>query len=223
MSNESKPGSEVRISETDVRRILDRAIQLDSLRTNETTLAELQRVADEVVISSGSITQAIEEFRLGVGAPVPASPQVEITGWRARLRRFARPLVIGGISSMLGFFTAAMGAEEAALGTFFLSIATSLILALVHRARRREDAVVGKRGDETADNGKHTRALQLDLLAVWLPWSFLNGLAEEEILIVGGLAWTVAALVGMGIVELFQPKRSAGISQERSTTSRAAV
>ena len=123
---------------------------------------------------------------------------------------------------MLGLFTAAMGAEEAALGTFFLSIATSLVLALLHRARRREDAVIKTR-DETADVGKFTRALQLDLLAVWLPWSFLNGLAEEEILIVGGLAWAVAALVGMGIVELLQPKRSAGISPERSATSQATV
>ena len=223
MSNESKPASEVRISEADVRRILDRAIQLDAVRTNDVTLAELQRVADEVGISSGSITQAIEEFRLGVRAPLPASPQVEVTGWRARLRRFARPLVIGGVSSILGFFTAALGADEAALGTFFLSIAASLVLALMHRFRRREETVVRKSGDETADPGRHTRALQLDLLAVWLPWSFLNGLAEEEILIVGGLAWAVAALVGMGIVELLQPKRSAGISQERSATSQATV
>jgi hypothetical protein len=113
-----------------------------------------------------------------------------------------------------------MGAEDAAIGTFFLSIATSLVLALLHRARRREDAVLGNTRGETADVGKFTRALQLDLLAVWLPWSFLNGLAEEEILIVGGLAWAVAALVGMGMVELLQPKRSAGI---RSPTSQAAV
>lgn len=223
MSNESKPGSEVRISEADVRRILDRAIQLDAVRTNDVTLAELQRVADEVGISSGSITQAIEEFRLGVRTPVPAAPPVEVTGWRARLRHFARPLIIGGVSSMLGFFTAAMGAEEAALGTFFLSIAASLVFALMHRFRRREEAIVSKSGGETADFGKHTRALQLDLLAVWLPWSFLNGLAEEEILIIGGLAWAVAALVGMGIVELLQPRRSAGISQERSATSQATV
>src|SRR5688572_4679667 len=146
MSNESKPGSEVRISETDVRRILDRAIQLDTLRTNETSLAELQRVADEVGISSHSITQAIEEYRLGqVPVAVVAAPPEE-TGWRARLRRYARPIVMGGVSTVIGFFTAATGAEEAALLTFFLSIATTLILAVMHRQRRHDDALAIKAG-----------------------------------------------------------------------------
>src|SRR5687767_8400885 len=149
MSHESKTGTEVRISEADVRRILDRAIQLDTLRTNDTTLAELQRVADEVGISSGSITQAIEEYRVGhMTVPViqmaPSPP--EATGWRARLRRLARPLVIGSLSSVLAFFTAAGGAEEAALVTYILSIAASLVLAVMHRLRRHDTVAASKTG-----------------------------------------------------------------------------
>ncbi|MEX2282446.1 MAG: hypothetical protein WEE89_08175 [Gemmatimonadota bacterium] len=228
MSNESKTGSEIRISEADVRRILDRAIQLDTLRTNDTTLAELQRVADEVGITSGSITQAIDEFRLGqVSAPVLlTTPPAEITGWRNRLRRLARPLIIGSVSTVLAFFTAALGAEELALVTYVLSIAGSLGLAIMHRIRRHDAIVASKTGGATPEQQRDARnqgwVFQLDLLALWVPWTLLNGLAEEEIIAFGGLAWIVAAIVGMGIVELVRFKPSAGSNQENSAAAQAA-
>jgi hypothetical protein len=229
MSNESKPVSDIRISEADVRRILDRAIQLDALRTNDVTLAELQRVADEVGITSVSITQAIDEYRSGqVSAPLPHSPPpTAATGWRARLRRFARPAIIGSISTVLAFFTAAGGAEEPALLTFILSIVASLVLAVMHRLRRQDAIAASKTGSATPEQMRDARiqgwVFQIDLLALWVPWSVLNALAEDEIIAVGGLAWIIAAVVGMGIVELVRPKVSADAQPERSAAHQAAV
>ena len=46
----------------------------------------------------------------------------------------------------------------------------------------------------------------LDLLAIWAPFSILNGLAEAEIFAVGGVAWAIASVLGLGIVVLSNPR-----------------
>src|SRR5687768_1214956 len=132
MSNEPKSNDEARLSEADVRRIIERAIQLDSARTNEVTLAELRRVADEVGISPVALMQAFEENQLGkVGGAPLARPIAPVTsGWLSRARRLLRPAWLGSIATVLGVFTLSVGAEEAALATFFMTIAGSLLLAI---------------------------------------------------------------------------------------------
>src|SRR5688572_2343690 len=122
MSNESRPNeNESRISEADVKRILERAIQLDTVRTTEVTLAELRRVADEVGISPVALMQAFEENRLAKTSGPSLAKAIEpmSTGWLNRARRLLRPVWLAGTATVLGFFTAVTGAEEAALATFF--------------------------------------------------------------------------------------------------------
>ena len=123
MSNEPKSNDEARLSEADVRRIIERAIQLDSARTNEVTLAELRRVADEVGISPVALMQAFEENQLGKTTSTPLARPIEpsTNSWLSRARRLLRPAWLGSIATLLGLFTASVGAEEAALATFFMT------------------------------------------------------------------------------------------------------
>ena len=61
MSSELDPQPEqLRISDQEVRKVLERAIQLDAARMGETTLAELRRVAQELNITPASLSQALQ-------------------------------------------------------------------------------------------------------------------------------------------------------------------
>jgi hypothetical protein len=223
MSNEPRPNeNEPRLSEADVKRILERAIQLDTVRTTEVTLAELRRVADEVGISPVALMQAFEENQLGKTSAPPLARAIEplATGWLNRTRRLLRPMWLAGTATVFGLFTAAMGADEAALATFFLTIAGSAVLAIMHRLRRSDAVLSAEAGIATAEQVQDARhqgwRFQLDLLAIWVPWTILNGLAEEEILLVGSLSWSIAAVVGMGIVLLLNPKPKLPTADVRS-------
>jgi hypothetical protein len=227
MSNEPRPNeNEPRISEADVKRILERAIQLDTVRTTEVTLAELRRVADEVGISPVALMQAFEENQLGKTSGPPLARPIEpsSTGWLNRARRLLRPVWLASAASMLGLFTAWSGVEELMLSTFFLTIVGSVILAIMHRLRRSDAVLSAEAGIATAEQLHDARhqgwRFQLDLLAIWVPWSILNGLAEEEILLVGSLAWSIAAVVGMGIVLLLNPKPKLPTADIRSGAPR---
>jgi len=213
MANEPKSNDiDARLTDADVKRILERAIQLDSARTNEVTLAELRRVADEVGISSAALMQAFEENQLGKTSPPPLARAIEplATGWLNRARRMLRPAWLLSTASILGLVTAVTQADGAALVTFVATIAGSLALAIMHRLRRRDAVEAAEAGIATPEQLHDARnqgwALQLDLLAIWAPWSLLNGLIDEEILAIGSLAWAIAAVVGLGIVLLSNPK-----------------
>ena len=204
--------NESRLSDTDVRSILERAIELDSARTNEVTLADLRRAAEEAGISSVALMQAFEEHRLGKTArPLPARPIEPLeTGWLQRARRLLRPAWLGSTATLLGLLTLATGDDGAALGTFFVTIAGSLVLAILHRSRRRDAVEAEAAGIATADQLLDARnqgwAYLIDLVAIWMPWSVFNGLIDEEIAAIGGLSWSIAAVVGLGIVLLSNPK-----------------
>jgi hypothetical protein len=213
MSSEPRPNeNEPRLSEADVRRILERAIQLDTARTTQVTLAELRRVADEVGISPVALMQAFEENQLGKASGPTLARTIEPlgTGWLKRARRLFRPVWLAGTATVLGLVTAAFGAEEGAVATLIMTIVGSLVLAVMHRLRRSDAVEAAEAGIATPEQLHDARhqgwALQLDLLAIWMPWTLLNGLAEDEIFIIGSLAWAIAALVGMGIVVLVNPK-----------------
>jgi hypothetical protein len=212
MSHESTPNSELRISETDLRRILDRAIQLDTQRTAELTLAEVRRVADEVGISPVALTQALDEHRLGqINTPMPIRPiEPAATGWLERARRLLRPAWLASLSTVLSFISAMSGAEELAVGTFMLGIGASFVLAIMHRLRRREAVEASEAAVATPAQLHEGRnagwAFLIDMLALWAPWIVLNGLVEEEIALVGGVAWALVTVVGFGIVAFINPR-----------------
>lgn len=230
MTEESKPGGDARIPEADVRRILDRAIQLDAERTTDVTLSELQRIADEIGISPLALTQAFDEHQLArlqpPAVPAPAAAS-EPPGWVTRLRRLVRPAIIGSVGSILGLITAAGGAEEPALITFMMSIAASLLLAVMHRLRRRDAVEAADAGVATADQLREAKdagwAYQIDLLALWVPWSVLNALAEDELILIGSLTWSIAAVVGMAIVILTNPKPKSSSGQAQAAARPAAA
>jgi hypothetical protein len=222
MSNDPSPNREPRISEPDLRRILDRAIQLDAERTTDVTISELRRLAEEIGISPVALTQAIDEHQLGrlaVPAPVPA-PEPRSAGWLQRARRLLRPALIGAAGTLVGTITAMTGEDGAALVTFFMTIVASLVLAVFHRLRRREAVEAGEAGLATPEQLLEARnagwSFQIDLLALWVPWSVLNAMIDEEIFAVGGLTWMAAALIGMGIVTLINPKPKYPLGENRA-------
>src|SRR5687768_14178919 len=209
MANEPKSNDiDARLTDADVKRILERAIQLDSARTNEVTLAELRRVADEVGISSAALMQAFEENQLGKTSLPPLARAIEplASDWLSRARRLLRPAWLVSTASILGLFTAMTGADDTAFASFLATIAGSLVLAVMHRLRRRDAVEAAEAGVATPEQLHDARnqgwALQLDLLAIWLPWSVLNGLAQDELFAIGSLSWAIAAVVGLGIVIL---------------------
>ena len=213
MSDDPRPNEkDARLTETDVRRILERAIQLDTVRTNEVSLAELRRVAEEVGISPVALMQAFEEHQLGKRSSPPLATRIEpvASGWVDRARRLLRPVWLGTCASVLGLFSASMGEDEIAVGTFIATIAGSLVLAIMHRLRRRDAVEADAAGMATPEQLHDARnqewALLLDLSAIWAPWSILHAFDEAEFMAIGGLAWGIAVVVGLGIVVLVNPK-----------------
>ena len=64
-----------RISDQEMRKVLERAIQLDAARMGETTLAELRRVAQELNITPASLSQALQELQTRqLEVPPPSKP-----------------------------------------------------------------------------------------------------------------------------------------------------
>lgn len=214
--------NESRVSETDVRRILERAIQIDSARGNEVTLADLRRAAEEAGISSRALMQAFEEHRLGQTSAPPPARSIEPLqlNWLRRAQRLLRPAWLAGTATVLGVVSVASGGDEIALGTFMLTIAASFMLSILHRLRRRDAVEAEAAGIATPEQLLDARnqgwAYLLDLLAVWGPWSVLNGIIDEEIVLVGGMAWSIAALVGLAIVLISNPRPSLPHTQPRA-------
>jgi hypothetical protein len=73
MSRDLEPRADQQpISEQDMRRVLERAIEIDAKRAGETTIGELHRIALELNISPASIAEALRELQ--GKAVVPATP-----------------------------------------------------------------------------------------------------------------------------------------------------
>jgi hypothetical protein len=64
------------VSDTDARKVLERAIQIDAQRAGNTTVGELKRVAEELNISSIALMQALQEMK-SVSQPAVAPPRAE--------------------------------------------------------------------------------------------------------------------------------------------------
>ncbi|MEX2283878.1 MAG: M14 family metallopeptidase [Gemmatimonadota bacterium] len=129
MSSELDPQPEPqRISEADVRRVLERAIQLDAARAGETTVAELHRVAQELNITPASISQALRELQskqVEVAprpAPLEADPQRQSTRTEKILDWMRMGLIAVGAQIIARSINYADGDDVAA----FLSIIATI-------------------------------------------------------------------------------------------------
>jgi hypothetical protein len=118
---ESQPPPQ-RLAEKDVRRVLQRAIELDALRGNEITVEELKRVAAELNISSESVTRALAEL-----AEPPSTPKRG--KWRDYLKAGIRAAGIAIVSFIVGNVT---GQND--VMSFWLFVITALA-ALRYRGR----------------------------------------------------------------------------------------
>jgi hypothetical protein len=90
-----------RLPEAKVRKVLERAIQIDAERSTETSIAELRRVAEELNISPTALEQALHEVNAPTAAPTDALPKTK-SWWTRAGRRFARTLCIAGAGELAG-------------------------------------------------------------------------------------------------------------------------
>ena len=85
------------LAESDAKRVLSRAIELEHVRTAGSTVAELRAVAGEVGVSAGSFDAALAELDESKQAPVPVK--------QTRTPRRVRLSVIGGaLVALFAFF-----------------------------------------------------------------------------------------------------------------------
>jgi hypothetical protein len=183
------------LSETEVRRVLARAADIDQKRSSSITAAQLASIGQEAGISLEALQQALLELRATAPVPstqaplvqpapavaLPASRQSEglVRKWLRRLQ-----VVAGGVASGI----AAIAFEEpGALAAFSVLSAASLALMLYHR--------------------KHRSPLecQAELLALWASFGIGIGLVERldgEGMLVVTVSWLITAVVGAVITTL---------------------
>ena len=202
MPTETRPRpDDLRISDEMARLILERAIQLDAQRPGDTTLAELQRVAQELNVSSGALMEAIRELQTKAVTPAPVpqpvapppEPVVAPTsgGWW-------RTLAIGlGSFMFAGFNSVESGRDPEA--SLLLLICASIALVFTHRSNRTP------------------RVFQRDLLVLFAGvvagWIVTGGRDTEAIVYVSTFSWLFASTVGGWITRFRNPPRPDGTGQ----------
>src|SRR5687768_11335260 len=123
---------DARLSEHELQRVIERAIQLDAARGGETTVAELRRVALELNISSTAINQALQELSAkAVVAPAAETADTTQEPVKSRFGSWWRPLGIGLASFALGAISASRDGDPFA--SLLVVIAASIALIIKHR------------------------------------------------------------------------------------------
>jgi hypothetical protein len=176
---------DLRISDETARLILERAIQLDAQRPGDTTLAELQRVAQELNVSSGALMEAIRELQ--TKAIAPAAPAVVVAAPAPeaavppRGRGWWRTLAIGLGSFMFAAINANDSGWEPAPSMLLLMFA-SLALVLTHRRNRTP------------------RIFQRELFALFagvaVGWVVSGGRGAEAVVYGSTFSWLAASTIG---------------------------
>jgi hypothetical protein len=116
-----------RVSEQNARKVLERAIQIDTEQAGDTTVGELRKVAQELNISPTALMQALRE----VQAPVPeprgqeVSPPAKPT-WINRALGWTRTALIGWAGLLGGL---AVEPNPIGLGTDNFHLAIGMLVA----------------------------------------------------------------------------------------------
>ena len=186
MPTETKARPEdLRISDETARLILERAIQLDAQRPGDTTLAELQRVAQELNVSSGALMEAIRELQTkAVAAPAPVSVPAPVPvpdKPPARAGSWWRTASIAIGSFLFAAVNVSDSYRDPEISLVFLG-AASLALVSMHRRNRTP------------------RAFQRDLLGLFagvaLGWVITGGRGAEEMVYMATFSWLLASTLG---------------------------
>jgi hypothetical protein len=183
MPTETRAPEDLRISDETARLVLERAIQLDAQRPGDTTLAELQRVAQELNVSSGALMEAIRELQTKAVAPTSAAPvtaPVPEAAAPSRTRGWWRTVAIG----LGSFFFAAINANDTRDPgpTMLLLLFASIALVLMHRRNRTP------------------RIFQRELLALFAGvasgWIVSGGASAESVVYGSTFTWLAASTIG---------------------------
>ena len=111
------------VSEANARKILERAIQIDTDRSGETTVGELRKIAEELNISSAALMQAVREMQFpGVIASEPVARGNR--SWVNRTLVWVRSAAIGWAGLVSGFIVTPDSSS-------FVAIVTALVAAAI--------------------------------------------------------------------------------------------
>lgn len=123
------PGA-VRLSEAEVQQVIERALKIDAVRQHETTVADLQRVAEELGLSPTSITLAVEQLR--AEAAVASRAPVSLT-WKEQVQDGLPTVVMGVMAFWLGV---AIGGKREDINFYLWVI--SILAAVAYRSHGKE-------------------------------------------------------------------------------------
>ena len=181
--------SDVRLSEADVKIVLERAARIET-RANSLSVAELSSVAREAGISEQAVVQAVlemlEERRMVQRPAEPAREAQPNSPPAARPNRF-RAWVTAAGCALAGVL--AGGIAEAGDGPALYSVGL-LLVALTFRAFHHRSE-----GSQ--------RDLQLELVSAWAGFvagfGMVDGGLDDDLVLVAGLFWLASVWVG-GII-----------------------
>ena len=116
------------LSEQQMRRVLDRAIELDKARVGATSVAELRRIADDLNISHDALWAALQEVNKASSAPPRQNANMKGFGWW-------RSAAIAAASAGFSMFNASMGLEDAPLSFMLAPIIVAALIVLHRRSK----------------------------------------------------------------------------------------
>jgi hypothetical protein len=112
------------VSEVNARKILERAIQIDTERAGETTVGELRKIAEELNISSAALMQAVREVQTPAPAIAPQPVASDKRSWANRALSWVRMATIGWAGLVSGFMVTPDSSS-------FVAIVTALVAAAI--------------------------------------------------------------------------------------------
>lgn len=184
----------VQLSEDAVRRVLERAVEIDALRSSRVTTDQLREIAREAGISDESLEQALIEIERGQDGPRRPAGARRSDSWRwlRGIRGLARSVVIGVGGFGLGVIARALFGATGASVNIEQFIAITLLtcasteFAFLHRGR-----------------GSHL-GFQRDNVALWgsftMGWSMIHGHVWNDLLGVTVILWLACSVAGSSLI-----------------------
>jgi hypothetical protein len=181
------------LSEDAVRRVLERAVEIDALRTARITTEQLREIARDAGISAESIEQALIEFERDQDqARREPAPRSESWRWLKGVRGTMRSAVIGVGGFGLGVIARALfGATGAAVNVEQFIAIILLTFASTEFAFQH------------SGGGSHI-GFQRDNLALWgsftVGWSVVHGFFSSDLVSATVILWLACGIAGSSVI-----------------------
>jgi hypothetical protein len=131
-----------RVSEQNARKVLERAIQIDTDRAGDTTVGELRKVAEELNISPTALMQALREVQ--APAPEPRGQDVSVTAkpsWINRALGWTRTALIGW-AGLLGGLMIATGPGRFGQSILLLVLGSVALTLYDQRTKPKKSSLI---------------------------------------------------------------------------------